>query len=237
MQPVPASPAISEANSEVVFRRFFADLAEPATPQPILSTNSLDLSNLPDLDGFDFPELDSLSGPQHSVEMQSTHWPDHAQSVPAAPANSQANAEQWFQRSLAEAAEVVSSQTVQALPVQPATPMPASPARSEANSEMEFQLFLAEVADVVASQPAEALPAAPPTMTLIRAMSRLRETRRRREPESVADTADASGLDAEQLAAYVTDDGNLRTNPQVQQWLQTLPRNELNALLRFQDNG
>ncbi|MBW8833218.1 MAG: hypothetical protein JF606_28330 [Burkholderiales bacterium] len=136
---------------------------QPATPQPILSTNSLDLSNLPDLDGFDFPELDSLSGPQHSVEVQATHWPDHTQSVPAFPANSQANSEEWFQRFLAEADEVVSSQTAQALPVQPATPMPASPAMSETNSEMEFQLFLAEVADVVASQPAEALPAAPPT--------------------------------------------------------------------------
>ncbi|MBW8827849.1 MAG: hypothetical protein JF606_00100, partial [Burkholderiales bacterium] len=122
---------------------------QPATPQPILSTNSLDLSNLPDLDRFDFLELDSLSGPQHSLEVQATHWPDHTQSVPASPANSQANSEEWFQRCLAEAAEVVSSQTAQALPVQPATPMPASPAMSETNSEMEFQLFLAEVADVV----------------------------------------------------------------------------------------
>ncbi|MBW8833451.1 MAG: hypothetical protein JF606_29580, partial [Burkholderiales bacterium] len=94
---------------------------QPATLQPILSTNSLDLSNLPDLDGFDFPELDSLSGPQHSVEVQATHWPDHTQSVPAFPANSQANSEEWFQRCLAEADEVVSSQTAQALPVQPAT--------------------------------------------------------------------------------------------------------------------
>ncbi|MBW8827843.1 MAG: hypothetical protein JF606_00070, partial [Burkholderiales bacterium] len=94
---------------------------QPATPQPILSTNSLDLGNLPDLDGFDFPELDSLSGPQHSVEVQATHWSDHTQSVPAFPANSQANSEEWFQRCLAEADEVVSSQTAQALPVQPAT--------------------------------------------------------------------------------------------------------------------
>ncbi|MBW8833171.1 MAG: hypothetical protein JF606_28090, partial [Burkholderiales bacterium] len=122
---------------------------QPATPQPILSTNSLDLNNLPDLDGFDFPELDSLSGPQHSVEVQATHWPDHTQRIPASPATSEANSEVMFQRYLAEVAEVVSSQTAQALPVQPATPMPASPAMSETNSEMEFQLFLAEVADVV----------------------------------------------------------------------------------------
>ncbi|MBW8832836.1 MAG: hypothetical protein JF606_26270 [Burkholderiales bacterium] len=203
---------------------------QPATPQPILSTNSLDLSNLPDLDGFDFPELDSLSGPQHSVEVQATHWSDYTHSVPA-------NSEELFQRFLAEAPEVVSSQTAQALPVQPATPMPASPAISEANSELEFQLFLAEVADVVASQPAEVLPAAPPTGDLTRAMSRLRETRQRREPESVADTAGALGLDAKQLAAYVTDDGNLHTNPQMQQWLLTLPRDERDALLGYQGNG
>ncbi|MBW8832318.1 MAG: hypothetical protein JF606_23500, partial [Burkholderiales bacterium] len=210
---------------------------QPATPQPILSTNSLDLSNLPDLDGFDFPELDSLSGHQHSVEVQATHWPDHPQSVPASPATSEANSEVRFQRCLAEVAEVVSLQTAQALPVQPATPMPASPAISETNSEMEFQLFLAEVADVVASQPAEALPAAPPTHDLTRAMSRLREARRHRQPESLANTAGALGLDARQLAAYVTDDGNLHTNPLVQQWLRTLPRDELNALRRYQDNG
>ncbi|MBW8832838.1 MAG: hypothetical protein JF606_26280 [Burkholderiales bacterium] len=210
---------------------------QPATPQPILSTNSLDLNNLPDPAWFDFPELDSLSGPQHSVEVQATHWSDHAQSVPAFPANSQANSEEWFQRCLAEADEVVSSQTAQALPVQPATPMPASPAMSETNSEMQFQLFLAEVADVVASQPAEALPAAPPTGDLITAMSRLREARRHGAPQSLATTAGALGLDARQLAAYVTDDGNLHTNPLVQQWLLTLPGDELDALLRYQDNG
>ncbi|MBW8833543.1 MAG: hypothetical protein JF606_30070, partial [Burkholderiales bacterium] len=105
------------------------------------------------------------------------------------------------------------------------------------NSEMEFQLFLAEVADVVASQPAEALPAAPPTGDLITAMSRLREARRRGAPQSLANTAGALGLDTRQLAAYVTDDGNLHTNPLVQQWLLTLPRDELDALLRYQDNG
>ncbi|MBW8832891.1 MAG: hypothetical protein JF606_26570 [Burkholderiales bacterium] len=203
---------------------------QPATPQPILSTNSLDLSNLPDLDGFDFPELDSLSSPQHSVEVQATQWPDDTHSVPA-------NSEELFQRFLAEAPEVVSSQTAQALPVQPATPMPASPAMSETNSEMNFQLFLAEVADVVQSQPAEALPAAPPTRDLITAMSRLRETRQHRKPESVAGTAGALGLNAKQLAAYVTDDGNLHTNPQMQQWLLTLPRDERDALLRYQGNG
>ncbi|MBW8833067.1 MAG: hypothetical protein JF606_27525 [Burkholderiales bacterium] len=169
--------------------------SQPATPQPILSTNSLDLSNLPDLDGFDFPELDSLSSPQHSVEVQASHRPDLTQ------------------------------------------PMPASPAMSEANSEEMLQIFLAEVADVVAWQPAEALPAAPPTDDLITAMSRLREARRHRAPQSVATTADALGLDARQLAAYVTNDGNLHTNPLVQQWLLTLPRDELDALLRYQDNG
>ncbi|MBW8833128.1 MAG: hypothetical protein JF606_27860, partial [Burkholderiales bacterium] len=135
---------------------------QPAMPQPSLATGSLDLGNLPDPDRFDFPELDSLSSPQHSVEGQSTQWPDHTQPVPASPANSEANSEVMFQRFLAEAAEVVSSQSAHALPVQPATPMPASPAMSEANSEVRFQLFPAEVADVVASQPAEALPAAPP---------------------------------------------------------------------------
>ncbi|MBW8833214.1 MAG: hypothetical protein JF606_28310, partial [Burkholderiales bacterium] len=159
---------------------------QPATPRPILSTNSLDLNSLPDPDGFDSPELDSLSGPQHSVEVQASHWPDHSQPVPASPANSAANSEVMFQRFLADAAEVVSSQTTQALPVQPATPMPASPAMSETNSEVRFQLFLAEVADVVASQPAEALPAAPPTGDLITAMSLLREARRHGAPESVA---------------------------------------------------
>ncbi|MBW8832402.1 MAG: hypothetical protein JF606_23980 [Burkholderiales bacterium] len=168
---------------------------QPATPQPTLSTNSLDLSNLPDLDGFDFPELDSLSSPQHSVEVQASHWPDLTQ------------------------------------------PMPASPAMSEANSEEWFQHCLAEAAEVVASQPAEALPAAPPTRDLIMAMSRLREARRHRKPESVAHTALAVGLDARQLAAYVTDDGNLHTNPQMQQWLMTLPRDEREALRRNQDNG
>ncbi|MBW8832319.1 MAG: hypothetical protein JF606_23505, partial [Burkholderiales bacterium] len=136
---------------------------QPTTPQPSLPTDSLDLGNLPDPDGFDSLELDSLSGPQHSVGVQATHWSDHTQRMPASPATSEANSEVMFQRYLAEVAEVVSSQTAQALPVQPATPMPASPAMSETNSEMEFQLFLAEVADVVASQPAEALPAAPPT--------------------------------------------------------------------------
>jgi hypothetical protein len=108
---------------------------------------------------------------------------------------------------------------------------------SETNSEVRFQLYLAEVADVVASQPAEALPAGPPTMTLITAMSRLREACRHRKPESVATTAGALGLDAGQLAAYVTDDGNLRTNPLVQQWLRTLPPDERDALRRYQDNG
>ncbi|MBW8832582.1 MAG: hypothetical protein JF606_24920, partial [Burkholderiales bacterium] len=210
---------------------------QPATPQPSLPTVSLDLSNLPDPDEFDFHDLDSFSNPQHSVEMQSTQWPDHTQSVPAFPANSQANSEEWFQRCLAEAAEVVSSQTAQALPAQPATPMPASPAMSETNSEVRFQLFLAEVADVVASQPAEALRAAPPTHDLTRAMSSLRETRQHRQPESVATTAGAFGLDAGQLAAYVTDDGNLHTNPLVQQWLRTLPPDERDALRRYQDNG
>ncbi|MBW8833531.1 MAG: hypothetical protein JF606_30005, partial [Burkholderiales bacterium] len=135
---------------------------QPATPQPILSTNSLDLSNLPDLDGFDFPELDSFSSPQHSVEVQASHWPDLTQ------------------------------------------PMPASPAMSETNSEEMFQIFLAEAAEAVASQPAEALPAAPPTGDLITAMSLLREARRHGAPESVATTAGALGLDARQLAAYVT---------------------------------
>jgi len=132
---------------------------------------------------------------------------------------------------------LVSSQTAQTLPVQPATPMPASPAMSEANSEEMFQIFLAEGADVVSSQLAEAFPAAPPTGDLIAAMSRLRETRQHRQPESVAHTARALGLDAEQLAAYVTDDGNLHTYPLVQQWLLTLPPDELDALLRFQGNG
>ncbi|MBW8827851.1 MAG: hypothetical protein JF606_00110, partial [Burkholderiales bacterium] len=97
--------------------------------------------------------------------------------------------------------------------------------------------FLAEVADVVASQPAEALPAAPPTGDLITAMSLLREARRHGAPESVATTAGALGLDARQLAAYVTEDGNLHTNPQVQQWLPTLPPDERDALRRYQDNG
>ncbi|MBW8827945.1 MAG: hypothetical protein JF606_00640, partial [Burkholderiales bacterium] len=159
---------------------------QPATPQPSLPTLSLDLSNLPDPDGFDSPELDSLSGSQHSVEVQATHWSDHTQRMPALPATSEADSEVMFQRFLAEAAEVMSSQSAHVLPVQPATPMPASPAMSEANSEMEFQLFLAEVADVVASQPAEALPAAPPTGDLITAMSLLREARRHGAPESVA---------------------------------------------------
>ncbi|MBW8833114.1 MAG: hypothetical protein JF606_27780, partial [Burkholderiales bacterium] len=64
-----------------------------------------------------------------------------------------------------------------------------------------------------------------------------REARRHGAPESVATTAGALGLDARQLAAYVTDDGNLHTNPLVQQWLRTLPRDECEALLRNQDNG
>ncbi|MBW8827906.1 MAG: hypothetical protein JF606_00420, partial [Burkholderiales bacterium] len=55
---------------------------QPATPQPSLPTDSLDFNHLPDLDGFDFPELDSLSGLQHSVGVQSTHWPDRMQPVP-----------------------------------------------------------------------------------------------------------------------------------------------------------
>ncbi|MBW8833083.1 MAG: hypothetical protein JF606_27620, partial [Burkholderiales bacterium] len=55
---------------------------QPTTPQPSLPTDSLDFNHLPDLDGFDFPELDSLSGLQHSVGVQSTHWPDRMQPVP-----------------------------------------------------------------------------------------------------------------------------------------------------------
>ncbi|MBW8832870.1 MAG: hypothetical protein JF606_26460 [Burkholderiales bacterium] len=94
---------------------------QPATPQPILSTNSLDLSNLPDPDRFDFPELDSLSGPQHSVEVQATHWPDHTQSVPASPARSEANSEMDFLLLLAEVADVVASQPAEALPAAPPT--------------------------------------------------------------------------------------------------------------------
>ncbi len=107
-----------------------------------------------------------------------------------------------------------------------------------ANSEVMFQRFLAEEATaVVASQPAEAMPVAPPIDVLIAAMSRLRAGRQHGAPESVADTARALRLDAGQLATYVTDGGNLQTNPQVQQWLQTLPPDELDALLRFHDNG
>jgi hypothetical protein len=58
---------------------------QPATPQPSLPTVSLDLNNLPDPDWFDSPDLDSLSSFQHSVEVQSTQWPDHTQPVPASP--------------------------------------------------------------------------------------------------------------------------------------------------------
>jgi hypothetical protein len=211
---------------------------QPATPQPSLPTVSLDLNNLPDPDRFDFPGLDSLSSLQHSVEVQSTQWPDHTQPVPASPAMSEANSEVMFQRFLAEGAEVVSSQSAHALPVQPATPVPASPAMSEANSEVMLQRFLAEATEVVASQPAEALPAAPPTHALIRAMSRLRAARQYHAPESVADTARALGLDAGQLAAYVTADGNLHPNPQVKQWLWTLPsEDEFEALWHFWENG
>ncbi|MBW8833547.1 MAG: hypothetical protein JF606_30090 [Burkholderiales bacterium] len=75
------------------------------------------------------------------------------------------------------------------------------------------------------------------TGDLITAMSRLRGACRHGAPQSVATTADALGLDARQLAAYVTDDGNLHTNPLLQQWLLTLPRDELDALLRYHDNG
>jgi hypothetical protein len=67
-------------------------------------------------------------------------------------------------------------------------------------------------------------------------MSRLRATRQHGAPESVADTARALGLDAGQLAGYLTADGNLQANPQVQQWLQTLPPDELDAMLRFNDD-
>ncbi|MBW8833112.1 MAG: hypothetical protein JF606_27770, partial [Burkholderiales bacterium] len=90
---------------------------QPATPQPSLPTLSLDLSNLPDPDGFDSPDQDSLSGPQHSVEGQSTHWSDHTQRMPALPATSEADSEVMFQRYLAEAAEVMSSQSAHVLPV------------------------------------------------------------------------------------------------------------------------
>jgi len=38
-------------------------------------------------------------------------------------------------------------------------------------------------------------------------------------------------------AGYLTADGNLQANQQVQQWLQTLPPDELDALLRSNDNG
>ena len=47
----------------------------------------------------------------------------------------------------------------------------------------------------------------------------------------------ADELRKDATGRLLTADGNLRANPQVQQWLQTLPPDEQDALLRFYDNG
>lgn len=115
-------------------------------------------------------------------------------------------------------------------------PAPVLPAMSESNSELMVQRFLAEAA-MAAPTPAHPRLPAPSVDQLLRAMSRLRESRRHGMRESLTDTAQALGVSLEWLSVHVTEEGRLRPSPQLQQWLETLPPAELDAILRFNDHG